>query len=251
MKNLTILIALGAAAAQAMTFTINDPFNAVCSTPGSASCDVIGANAGFDIQRGEFDFGATSTTIRLYFNYGPNNTSLAPFNITASTVLSLGDLFIRGQGFSYGIALQNHNTAVSGNVLGGVLYSINNAGGQLTASQALNGASDINYRPNEVVWLRNDGAGSITNVLAGTVSITSGGDGVTNAEFVATIVLNYAAGSAVSNNLSAGVPVIQFTSATCGNDVLTNTPEPASLGMIGCGLLLAGWHVRKNRTAKK
>ena len=56
--------------------------------------------------------------------------------------------------------------------------------------------------------------------------------------------------SVIGNNLSNGIPNIQFTSATCGNDVLTNTPEPASLGMIGLGLLAAGWRVRKSRNQK-
>ncbi len=250
MKYLSLLLILGTAVAQATTFTVNDPFNAVCPPGGGTSCDVVGANSSFDIQRGEFDFGATSATIRLYFNYGLSNTSLMPFNATPSTVLSLGDLFISGAGFNYGLALQSRTGGASGNVTGGILYSINNANGQLTAAQALNGASDINYRPNEIVWIRNDGAGSISNVATGSVSITSGGDGINQTEFVATIVLNYAAGSVVSNNLSTGVPYIHFTSATCGNDILTNTPEPASLGMIGLGLILAGWRARKSLSAK-
>ena len=254
MKNLSILglgvFALGAVAAQASTFTIDDPFNTVCSTPGSTSCDVIGNRLSFDVQRGEFNFGTTSATIRLYFNYGATNTSLAPFNVTASTVLSLGDLFIFGPGFSYGVALQTRDTPVSGNVIEGTLYSINNPGGQLTAGQALNGASDITYRPGELVWLRNDGAGSITNAATGGVSIASGGDGVNNAKFVATITLNYAAGSLVSSNLATGIPLIQFSSATCGNDILTNTPEPVSLGMIGIGLVLAGWGHRRRRNGR-
>jgi hypothetical protein len=250
MKSLSVFLFLGAVAAQASTFTVNDPFNTTCPPGGGTSCDVVGANSSFDIQRGEFSFGATSATIRLYFNYGTTNTSLAPFNVTPSTILSLGDLFIFGQGFNYGIALQSRNTPESGAVTGGILYSVNNAGGQLTASQALNGASDINYRPNEIVWLRNDGAGSITNVATGNVLITSGGDGINQAEFVATITLNYAAGSVVSNNLSTGIPYIHFTSATCGNDILTNTPEPATLGMIGLSLVFAGWRARKFKAAK-
>jgi hypothetical protein len=248
MKQLSILFALCAAAAQATTFTLLDPFNTTCP-PGSASCDVIGPNSSFDIQRGEFSFGTTSTTIRLYFNYGPNNTSLAPFNVTPSTVLSLGDLFITGANFTYGIALQSRTGGTSGNVTGGALYQVNNANGMLTAAQALNNPTDINYRPNELVWLRNDGSGSITNLLAGNVVITGGGDGINQAEFIATITLNYAAGSVISNNLSVGTPNIHFTSATCGNDIL-DSPEPASLGMIGFGLVLAGIRARKHLAAK-
>ena len=253
MKYLPILILALAPAAFASNFTVTDPFNTVCATPGSASCDVIGANSGFDIQRGEFNINGTSATIRLYFNYGPNATSLAPFNVTPSTVLSLGDLFLSGNGFSYGLALQTHNTAVSGNVLGGVLYRINNSSGYLTAGQALNNPTDINYRPNEIVWLRNNGAGSITPLTTGTVSVASGGNGLTSPEFTVTISLTYAASSAVSANLNAlNAGGVHFTSATCGNDVMNGSvPEPATLGMIGCGLLLAaGVKFRKRNTAK-
>jgi hypothetical protein len=249
MKQLSILLAFGALAAQASTFTIEDVFNQVCATPGDLTCDVVGGNLGYDVQRGEFEFGATSATIRLYFNYGPTNTSLAPFQVApwSSTVLSLGDLFISGSGFSYGLSLQSRDTPVSGQITGGVLYSINNPNGQLTAFQALGGPTDIYYRPTELVWIRNDGAGSLTSLVNGNVSIVSGGDGVNQTKFIATITLDYAAGSEVSNNLSSGIPTIYFTSATCANDILTNAPEPASLGMMGAGIVLAAWRIRARR----
>lgn len=212
---------------------------------GVGSPDVIGANSSFDIQRGEFNFGPTSATIRLFFNFGLNNTSLAPFTLPGtSAVLSVGDLFLTGGGVTYGIALVSRNTPVSGNVTAGTLYQINNSNGQLTASQAL-GNPNINYRPSEIVWIRNDGAGSVTPVAAGSVSVQSGGDGVINPEFIVTINLSYS--SAVGANLIA--PSIQFASATCGNDILNGeVPEPASLGMIGGGLLLAaGMQLRRRR----
>jgi hypothetical protein len=242
-----------AQAAFAGSFTVVDPFNTVCATPGSASCDVIGANSGFDIQRGEFDINSTSAIIRLYFNYGPNATSLASFNLTPSTVLSLGDLFLSGNGFAYGLALQTHNTAVSGNVLGGVLYQINAPSGYLTASQALNNPSGISYRPDETVWLRDNGSGSISPLATGSVNVASGGNGVTTPEFTVTIALAFAAASSVSANLNAlTAGGVHFVSATCGNDVMNGTvPEPATLGMIGAGLLLAaGVKFRKQNTAK-
>lgn len=254
MKYLSIFMLALVPSVFASNFTITDPFNTTCATPGSASCDVLGANSGFDIQRGEFEFNNTAATIRLYFNYGPNATSLAPFNITQSTVLSLGDLFLSGNGFYYGLALQSRNTAVSGAIVGGVLYQINNPNGDLTAAEALNSPAGLNYRPNEIVWIRNDGAGSITPAALGGVSVVSGGNGLTAAEFAVTISLTYAAGSSVSANLNALTPGgVHFTSATCGNDVMNgaNVPEPATLGMIGGGLLLAaGIKIRKRNPAK-
>ncbi|BDC50298.1 hypothetical protein F183_A26140 [Bryobacterales bacterium F-183] len=211
---------------------------------------MVGDPLGFDIQKGVFNFGATSATIDLYFNFGINTaSSLSPFSVN-SVILSLGDLFLSGNGFNYGIALQTHNTAVSGNVVGGVLYQINNSNGVLTAAQALNNPTSIAYRPNEIVWLRNDGAGSLTNLVNGAVTIlTNQGNGTTAPEFKATITLNYAAGSQVANNLQSLTGAgIHFSSATCGNDVLNGVPEPASLGLIGGGLLaFAGIRIHKNR----
>jgi hypothetical protein len=227
MRFLPFLLLAVAPAALAAPITILDPW-------GVGAPDVVGANSSFDIQKGVFDFGPTSATIKLYFNFGPNNTSLAPFAL-GSVTLSLGDLFINGGGVNYGIALVAHNTAVSGDVAAGTLYRINNSNGQLTASQAL-GNPSIGYRPNEIVWLRNDGAGSITPVAVGSVSVQSGGDGVINPEFVVTLNLTYS--STIGATLAS--PSIHFASATCGNDILEGQiPEPGSLSLIGGGLLLA------------
>ncbi len=227
MRFLPFLLLAVAPAALAAPITISDPW-------GVGAPDVIGANSSFDIQKGVFDFGPTSATIKLYFNFGPNNTSLAPFAL-GSVTLSLGDLFLNGGGVNYGIALVAHNTAVSGDVAAGTLYQINNSNGQLTASQAL-GNPQIGYRPNEIVWLRNNGAGSITPVAVGSVSVQSGGDGVINPEFVVTLNLTYS--STIGATLAS--PSIHFASATCGNDILEGQiPEPGSLSLIGGGLLLA------------
>lgn len=227
MKFLPFLLLAIAPAALAAPITITDQW-------GVGAPDVVGANSSFDIQKGVFDFGPTSATIKLYFNFGPTNTSLSPFSL-GSVILSLGDLFISGGGVNYGIALAAHNTAVSGDVAAGTLYQINNSNGQLTAAQALNGPS-ITYRPNEIVWLRNNGAGSITPVAVGSISVQSGGDGVVNPEFVVTINMQYS--STIGANLAS--PSIHFASATCGNDVLDGQiPEPGSLGLIGGGLVLA------------
>jgi hypothetical protein len=246
----TLLLAACVPSAFATSFTVTDPFNAPCSNSSSSSCDVMGDPLGFDIQKGVFNFGATSATIDLYFNFGLNTaTSLSPFAVN-SVVLSLGDLFLSGSGFNYGIALQTHNTPVSGNVTGGVLYQINNSNGVLTAAQALGNPTTISYRPTEIVWLRNDGAGSLTNLVAGSVSILGNqGNGVTAPEFKATITLNYAAGSQVATNLQSLTGAgVHFASATCGNDVMNGVPEPASLGLIGGGLLaFAGLRFRKSR----
>lgn len=246
----TLLLAACVPSAFATSFTVTDPFNAPCSNSGSPTCDVIGDPLGFDIQKGVFNIGANSATIDLYFNFGLNTaTSTAPFSVN-SVVLSLGDLFLSGNGFNYGIALQTHNTAVSGNVTGGVLYQINNANGTLTAAQALGSPTSISYRPTETVWLRNDGANSLTSLVNGAVTIAGAqGNGVTAPEFKATITLNYVAGSSVAQNLqSLNAGGVHFASATCGNDVMNGVPEPASLGMIGAGLLaFAGIRFRQTR----
>jgi len=242
MKLLPVLLLSCVPAAFATSFTVTDPF-------GVGSPDVIGANSSFDIQKGEFDFGSTSATIRLYFNYGPNNTSLAPFNITSSLVLSVGDLFIYGPNYAYGVALATHNNATSGNVVAGTLYQINNGNGLLTASQVLGGTNAIDYRPNEYVWLRNLNGG-LTSAGSGSVSVQGGGNGTSNPEFVVTINLTYS--STVGANLT-NAPSIHFASATCGNDIMNgNVPEPATYGMIGAGLLLAaGVKFRKRNSASK
>ncbi len=218
-------------------FTVNDPF-------GVGPPDVVGANLQFDIQKGEFNFGSTSGTVKLYLNFGPDNASLAPFTL-GSVVLSIGDLFISGPGYNYGIGVQSH----AGGVTAGTLYQINNANGMLTAQQALNNPPFCAtcYRPTEIVWLKDDGAGSVTSIANGSVSVQGGGDGVINPEFVVTINLAYS--SAIGANLNNS-PAIHFASATCGNDILAAvpSPEPASLGLIGCGLLVAaGLRFRSKR----
>ena len=61
---------------------------------------------------------------------------------------------------------------------------------------------------------------------------------LTNGSFADTFLKSYA----------SSTTSITFGSATCGNDVISNTPEPASMAMMGAGLIALAFLGRRKLT---
>lgn len=237
-KSAFLCLALFVATASADVFTVVDPFN-------QAGPDVIGDQLKFDGQQISVNIGATSASIALYFNFGPDNASLDPFSVAGLT-LNVGDLFLQGNGFYYGIALRSHNGVLAGN-----LYQINDSvNGVLTARQVLGDPSGVIYRPDEIVWM-NNAPGALTSLAGVTQNLVGGGNGTTSPELVVTLSFDYALNSLIFQNLSDDSLQLHFATATCGNDIIEGgrpIPEPSAWAAIGLGLLCLGAKVhRRNR----
>lgn len=244
----TLLCMLLLSTAAANTITVNDPFNNadICN---NASCDVIGNGVSdralFDIQKATFTMTPSTVTASLSFNFGPGNTSLAPF-VDGALNLSVGDLFITVNG----VPMFFMPLVDRGDLIAGDIYQ----GSGLTAQTVLGNPSGVNYRNNAVV----EGAQGSSKIGSVTENITGGGDGSTNPEFGVTFTFS----SSELNSIPAGALIgFSFASATCGNDVISGqlestvgissaAPEPSTsvMGIIGIIGLALG--IRKNAAQK-
>lgn len=251
-------LALAPLFAGAAPVTILDPFGAAATSCASASCDVIGDKALFDIDRAVFDFGASSSTIDLYLNF--QNPSLSPF-VNSGITLDVGDLlFAAGGHFRYGVALRTHGGSTNGGpagttVLAGHLYELPQGDGNtMTARQALNNPSGVVYRPDQPVWLWNQG--NLLDRATGTVTTSVFGDGTTRGRY--DVRINFSSlPSNFLNDLAASGLDASLAVATCGNDVLsghlqtrlqtTGNPvsAPAPLLLMGAGIAVMGWTRRR------
>lgn len=249
---ITCLALLSACLTWGAPITITDPFPG--NSCSNSSCDVIGDPLKFDIQKAVLD--TSADTFTLYFNFGNGNSNINSFNIGGPTLYA-GDLLFAVNGtFEYGIALQSH--AGSGNsggvstgstVTAGHLYQINNtANGLLTSNQVMGTTGSI-YRTGVDVWLHNYN-GALTDLASGSVNVVGGGNGNPNPEFVVTLSFPNLPSGFLSD-FNSGNTSISFASATCANDIITGNipgvPEPATMALMGGGLLALGVIRRKTR----
>jgi len=240
---------------------ISDPF------PGSSgptpAFDVIGARADFDIQSLAGIITPDLTTLQLAFNYRyPDLAQYTDFGLE----LNVGDLLVKvGDDYRYGIALLEHGPSPNGGpfsrtVLAGHLYQINNPSGTLNARLAMGNPQGLAYRPDEEVWLRENGLGlgSLTDLVTGTVTlpVPPYGDGVTSAKYLVT--LQFATPPQFWQDFNGPGLTFHFASTTSANDILEGTavnggewpgeaPEAGTSLLIGGGLLLLGLLVRAKR----
>jgi hypothetical protein len=235
--------------AHATVITANDPFY-VGDNGGDASYDVIGDRMKFDIQGASVNITPTLVTADLYLNYG-GGASLSEFNFDKTLKLDIGDLMFYNANSTapaYAVPLASHagspNGGPSGNTLtAGSLYSINDSSGYLTAQQVLN-TNSYTYRPSVIVWARDDGNKSVTQLSTGTVTVSNYGDGVSNALYDVNVSF-VPTSDFVLASTKAGFG-FNFASATCGNDIASGyIPEPMTFLYMGSGLLAIGLFRRK------
>lgn len=208
-----------------------------------STCDVIGSPSTFDIEKAEVSIDSDVTRVRLFMNYG-GGAGLSPFHEALD--LSIGDLFFYNPAhpgwYSYGVPLHSHDAFTAGNV-----YQIGGGIVTRTAQEVLR-STDYYYRRDQIVWLASSVPVSASQ-SGGSVSVAPYGDGVHDARYSVTIQFTNPAGF-YQNLLSNGEIGIDFSAATCANDVIRGTvianPEPGSgILLIGGGLILAAkYHKR-------
>jgi hypothetical protein len=256
--------------------TINDTFgqpqnNCILTyTPPYSTCDVVGNEMLYDIQKATVTFANGMATVSIYMNtgaipYGATSLTLTPFHDAGDTLMP-GDIFFYNpadgydpddpdtiQNLAYGIPLIDHGSFSAGD-----LYDISGGVSTETAQVALQDGSDF-YRWDETVLM----TGSGNPDSAGTVTVSQYGNGVTSAEYeiTATVPVTAELLSLESN----GEIGLLFSSADCGNDVIQGVvstgdsaaaalptgvssvpePSPGELTLGGLALLIIGRQWRK------
>ena len=248
--------------------TITDTFgqsqnNCIYSyTPPYSTCDVIGNEMLYDIQKATVSFGDGTATVSIYTNtgaipYGDTSLTLGASHDAGDTLIP-GDIFFYSPGGNgdpqYGIALTNHGSFTAGD-----LYDISGGIYTETAQVALQDGSDY-YRWDEPVLM----TGSGVPTSAGSVTVTPYGNGVSSAEYEITATVPLTSG--LLNLVSNGQIGLLFSSADCGNDVIQGVvdtgirsssitaipkvpePGPGVLILTGLVLLAVGRQWRKRTT---
>jgi hypothetical protein len=248
--------------------TITDTFgqsqnNCIYSyTPPYSTCDVIGNEMLYDIQKATVSFGDGTATVSIYTNtgavpYGATSPTLGAFEDAGVTLIP-GDIFFydpaTSQNLRYGIALTDHGSFTAGD-----LYDISGGIYTETAQEALQDGSDY-YRWDEAVLM----TGSGTPDSSGSVTVTPYGNGVTNAEYEISVTVPLTTGLLdLEQNGQIG---LLFSSADCGNDVIQAVvdtggsssttaipkvpePGPGTLILTGIVLLAIGRQWRKRTTS--
>jgi hypothetical protein len=223
------------------TITFTDPFpGTACGNP--ATCDVVGDANLFDIQKvvANINGPGSTSTFNIFTNYNNGATGLGAFTIAGST-LNIGDLLITVNGsIKYGIALTAHDSLAAGS-----LYQVAST---YTSNDKMEPTAN-GYRQNVDVWIKTISGSALS---AGSVNVSPGGAG--NAQL--NIQLSFLTPTGFFNDLS-NTWGIQFSSATCANDVITGSttgteplnpvPESGTLAMLGAGLIAL--HYLRLRTA--
>ena len=232
----------------ATTITVTDPFNA------PSGGDVIGNPLQFDAQSIQLTASANLLTLDIYTNY--DNAHLYSFRDTGLR-LDIGDVFFTVNGnFAYGIPLAYHNGPAGGpwadRLLAGHVYQITDpATALLTARQALHDPQDVDYRPDEIVWMIDHGVTDVTSGAPSVQVFPIAGNNGTNGPLYDIRVLTSLPAGLFSN--PADTYGIQWSVATCGNDVVqgvlnfpsthffsgsTAVPEPGTAYLvIGAALI--------------
>lgn len=246
-----VILFLAASTASADIQTISDPF--LGTSCASDTCDVIGPNASFDIQKIELSFVGRGLNVSIFTNYGnqPASLSLAPWNdgLGGEKLLSIGDLFFGFPNLAYGVPLYTH-----GDFLAGGLYKIGVStgdSGTRTAGDVLALDSGWVYRPYEVVWLGGTGTPAATGTVTNSFNLSGSLPSPTYKIDLSFSALPQDFWDQLSAN--GGSMNVQFASATCANDIIKGTavvPEPSTVLTLGTLLvLLAALTVRRTRRA--
>jgi hypothetical protein len=237
--SLLALFILGSAQATTYTFTNVFPDN-----------HIVGDAATFAIK--SVIINVTSGQVQVTINTNYDNASLNPFTVNAghNYTIQPGDFFFtQGGVFEFGVALKNHGGVVNGfntgnTILNYDLYAINNANGILTSDQVINKqpGDGLTFNNGIDVWLRDNGAGSVTaydHAVTTPVS-TPLTKNATQPFYTINFTITRPSNPSDPFNLllNSSNWGFQFESADCANDYFAGTvPEPATLSLIGLGLL--------------
>lgn len=221
--------------AMATSITLTDPYGP------NTSGDVIGDKAKFDIQSLTISDTSKVVTVNALLNYG-GGTSMNSFYGGSATFnnLYIGDvLFSLGGAYTYAIILHGHDGLVAGN-----LYQLTQGAKTAFDLYGVVDPTQQTYRANAAVWANAAGATKV-NSVNGTSSATLVGGGP---EISATVSFSLAnVNTSFLTDYGKATTGISFASATCGNDVI-GTPEPASMAMMGAGMVALALLRRRKST---
>jgi hypothetical protein len=238
-----MLLCCGLAVTAPAATVFNSPYDG--QNPGNASDQdgVIGANGQFDLQSVAFtNLSTTNFTVQIDFNYDYGDTTLSPFKIDGIT-LSAGDLLFSSGNQNWGVALDSHTGFTQGD-----LYSVTSFS---TAKTVLGNPQGASYRPNDDVWMDENG-GQILAGLGTSTTKSIGGDEVQT-------TLSFTPSAGLISALESGNLTFQFSSATCSNDyitgkltadVISTVPEPTGFVLLGSGLIALSVIPRLRRRRK-
>jgi len=223
-------------------------------TPINDGLGTIGPPANFAVVSGTITTNSSGfADILLDFNYRPvgnggPTSDLGPY-LLGSVTLSVGDLLFQVGGHDYGIPIVDHSGSPNGadaslfdSVLAGHFYQSTSI---LTADTVLNHPS-FGFRPNANDWL----GATVTDLGQFTETITFHDGQTPNyiVELTGQLPAGFLADVAANNGFST-----EFAAATCGNGYLVGSgtldsvPEPASLSLIGGGLLALSLLARRRQ----
>ena len=236
---LAALALMGVAApALAAPIVITDPYTGNNAPGGGTdSSDTIGVYKKFDIDRLIVQsFTASEVRIRIQTNYNGGDLTLAPINLGGGVpTLYVGDLLFgvhdgASLHWKFGVALVNHDGFDAGD-----LYEIH---GSRSSTQYLPGIPFSWYREHTPVRMSPAEVKTLTHG-AGTVTTSSLGGAEVAIDLAFTPTASF-----LEEYAEYGLEV-HFAVATCANDVLDGhlegrlVPAPASVGLLGAGLIAA------------
>jgi hypothetical protein len=234
-----------------------DPFGPGVADVGPGTPDVVGDLLNYDIQSASIGLVQNDVLVNIFLNFATDNLSGFTEPFLPNNPLYPGDLLFSAPSaganvFAFGIPVADH-----GYFQAGKLYAVGNGVSVANARTAL-GDPPAGYRPDQPVWLAS--SGPVAPVAMGSVAVlVLGNDGYSAPKLDVRIQFprtdEFLAAFRTTDGVAAPV-VFTYSSAICGNDVITGAwnmpaaPEPASAAFLAGGVCaLAALKFRKRSRA--